>query len=171
MRTSIAVAGALALALALGALALAGAAGAGGWATVGFEPLPDGTSAGGTWNARITIKQHGVTPLGGLQPVVTIEDGDGATQTFPAAATSETGIYEAAVTFPTAGEWRVAIDSGFGESRVTYGPVTVAAPSGGVPDSDSFPITPIAVVLGALGLVAATLFGIRRLRRLTPASR
>ena len=47
---------------------------AGGWATVGFEPLPDGMSAGGTWNPTIFVKQHGVTPLAGLQPVVEIDD-------------------------------------------------------------------------------------------------
>ena len=32
------------------ALAAAPLATAGGWATVGFAPLPDGTSAGGTWH-------------------------------------------------------------------------------------------------------------------------
>jgi hypothetical protein len=32
------------------ALAIVPSASPGGWATVGFEPLPDGTSAGGTWS-------------------------------------------------------------------------------------------------------------------------
>jgi hypothetical protein len=162
----------IALCVTAAALAVAGAAGAGGWATVGFEPLPDGTSAGGTWHPRITIKQHGVTPLGGLSPVVTIEDdSSGTTQTFTAVQTSEVGVYEADVVFPSAGEWRVAVDSGFGESRVTYGPTTIASPSGSVPGADSFPVTPVAAVLGALALAAAAVFGVRRLRRLTPASR
>ena len=52
------------------ALAIAPSASPGGWATVGFEPLPDGTSAGGTWSPTIFVKQHGVTPLAGLTPVV-----------------------------------------------------------------------------------------------------
>ena len=54
------------------ALAIAPAASPGGWATVGFDPLPDGVSAGGAWTPTIYIKQHGVTPLTGLQPVVEI---------------------------------------------------------------------------------------------------
>jgi hypothetical protein len=159
-------------AVAVAFLAVTGPAGAGGWATVGFEPLPDGTSAGGTWHPTITIKQHGVTPLAGLSPVVTIEDAaSGGMQTFTAVETSTTGIYEADVVFPSAGDWRIAIDSGFGDSRVTYGPLTVDAPSAGVPGSDSFPIAPVAVVLGAIALAAAALLGARRLRKLTPASR
>jgi hypothetical protein len=148
---------------------LTSTAAAGGWATVGFEPLPDGTLSGATWHSRITIKQHGVTPLGGLTPVVTTADASGTTETFTAAETSEAGIYEADVVFPSAGEWRIAIDSGFGESRVTYGPFTVVAPAA-VPGSGSFPVTPVAAVLGVLALAAAALFGVRRLRRLTPAS-
>jgi hypothetical protein len=171
MRTLIALCATVA-AVALAFLALTGAAGAGGWATVGFEPLPDGTSAGGTWHPTITIKQHGVTPLGGLSPVVTIEDAStGGTQTFMATETSRIGTYEADVVFPSAGDWRVAIDSGFGDSRVTYGPLAIDAPSGGSPGSGSFPVAPVAAVLGALALAAAALLGARRLRRLTPASR
>ena len=67
----IAVVGALVCALVVPTLASAG-----GWASVGFEPLPDGTDAGGTWKATIFVKQHGITPLEGLQPVVT-DRGDG----------------------------------------------------------------------------------------------
>jgi hypothetical protein len=160
----------IALCATVGALALAGSAGAGGWATVGFEPLPDGTSAGGTWHPRITIRQHGVTPLGGLTPIVTIANDSGTTETFTAAETPAVGIYDADVVFPSAGEWRVTIDSGFGESRVTYGPFTIGAPAA-VPGSDPFPVAPVAAVLGLLAAGLAAVFGIRRLRRLTPASR
>ena len=100
------------------ALAAAGTAGAGGWATVGFTPLPDDTTAGGTWNPKITILQHGVTPLEGLHPTVTIDDVDtGASQQFTAVETSQAGIYEADVVFPTDGRWRVTIDSTFGDSH------------------------------------------------------
>jgi hypothetical protein len=150
------------------ALALAAPASSGGWATVGFEPLPDGMSAGGTWNPSIFVKQHGVTPLGGLQPVVEIYDEAGAVQEFSATETSETGVYEASVVFPSAGDWRVTIHSGFGDSHVTYGPFAIGAPGGG-----GVPELPIVVVGGAaavalLGAVALLLA--RRSGRLTPAS-
>ena len=151
------------------ALAMAGTAGAGGWATVGFEPLPDGTSAGGTWTPEITVLQHGQTPLGGLHPTVTIADDDsGATQSFTAVETEELGVYTADVVFPTAGNWRVTIDSTFGDSRVTYGPVSIGdGPVGGT--GTEFPVVPVLGIVGAIVLAGAAAFGFARQRRLTPA--
>jgi YtkA-like len=148
------------------ALALAPAASSGGWATVGFKPLPDGLSAGGTWKPRITVKQHGVTPLSGMTPVVEIYDESGAVQRFDAIETSEAGVYEADVVFPSEGDWRLTVQSGFGDSHITYGPFPIGAADGG---GRELPVGGIAVVLLALaagGVVVTT----RRSRRLTPAS-
>jgi hypothetical protein len=151
------------------ALAAAGVAGAGGWATVGFAPLPDGTSAGGTWTPRITVLQHGVTPLGGLHPIVTIDDVDtGASKQFIAVETSKVGVYEADVVFPSEGSWRITVDSTFGDSRVTYGPVRIGDSPAGGPAGD-FPVVPVLGIAGALVLAAAAAFGLARQRRLTPA--
>jgi len=151
------------------ALAVVPAASSGGWATVGFEPLPDGMSAGGTWTPTIFIKQHGVTPLAGLQPVVEIHDDAGTVETFDATETSEAGVYAADVVFPSQGDWSVTIHSGFGDSHVTYGPVAIGAPAGGDGGSRELPVVGLGVALlavcaGLLLLVA------RRSRRLTPAS-
>jgi hypothetical protein len=158
------------LGAAVAALALAGSAAGGGWATIGFAPLPDDLAANTTWQPRITIKQHGVTPLEGLQPLVTIRSSSGDSQQFTAVAASEPGVYVADVVFPSAGVWRLEIDSTFGESRLTYGPFTIG-PVAGSPGSDGFPVL-VAVVagLGALGLAVAGLLGARRLRGLSPAS-
>jgi hypothetical protein len=152
------------------ALALPSLATAGGWATVGFAPLPDGTAAGGTWTPTIFVKQHGVTPLAGLQPVVMIEKtGSSESTKVPAAASSEAGVYRADVVFPSAGDWRVTIMSGFGDSQVTYGPVTVGAavpPGGG-----SEPLPVIGFTVFALAVLALfALFVVRRGRGLSPAS-
>ncbi len=153
----------------VGVLALPTLAGGGGWATVGFEPLPDGTSVGGTWTPTITVKQHGITPLSGLQPVVVIEsDATGASTEFVASETAEAGVYEADVVFPSAGDWRVTVSSGFGDSHVTYGPVTIG-PAGGTGDSRPLPYIGLGVVV--IGIVGAlVLLGARRSRRLSPAS-
>ena len=152
------------------ALVLPSLAAGGGWASVGFEPLPDGTEAGGTWTPTIFVKQHGITPLAGLQPVVMVEEVvSGASTKFLATAGSEAGEYEADVVFPSTGSWRVRILSGFGDSQVTYGPVAIG-PAGAHPSTWQLPLVgglaaaAIAFV-GAIGLVAA-----RRSRRLTPAS-
>ena len=156
-------------ALVAGALVLAAGAHGGGFATVGFAPLPDETGAGGTWSPRITVLQHGETPLSGLIPLVTIESTtSGETHTFTASETSEAGVYRAHVVFPAAGSWGVTVESGFwGEGgTVTYGPVSIE-PSGG-PSSRSFPTVP-AVAAVALGLLATMLVGLRGIRRLRPA--
>ena len=148
------------------ALALAPAASSGGWATVGFKPLPDGMSAGGTWKPTITVKQHGVTPLTGLTPVVEIYDESGAVQRFNAIETSEAGVYEADVVFPSEGDWRVTVQSGFGDSHVTYGPFPIGASDGG---GRELPVGGVAVVLLAFAAGVAVLVTWRS-RRLTPAS-
>jgi hypothetical protein len=151
------------------ALALAPAASAGGWATVGFAPLPDGTSAGSTWSPTIYVKQHGVTPLAGLQPIVEVYDDTGAAAKFLATETPEAGVYEADVVFPSQGNWSVTIHSGFGESHVTYGPAAIGAPAVGGGDVRETPVV-------GLGLAALALLGgmalllTRRGRSLTPAS-
>jgi hypothetical protein len=154
----------IALSALVATLAVTGAASGGGWATVGFAPLPDGTAAGDAWTPKIKVLQHGVTPLGGLSPVVTIS-GEGASRTFAAVETSEVGVYEADVVFPSDGEWRVAIDSGFGDSGVTYGPVTIGSRPAGAP----FPPVAVLVVVAALAVLAAAAFGVIRQRRLRPA--
>jgi MYXO-CTERM domain-containing protein len=161
----IAVVGALVCALALTAPTLASA---GGWASVGFEPLPDGTDAGGTWKPTIFVKQHGITPLDGLQPVVMIEEtGSGEATKFLATAGSEPGEYRADVVFPSAGDWRVTILAGFGDSKVTYGPVAIGGSVTGGGDSEPLSVLGFGAlaVLGLFGVVA-----LRRSRRLTPAS-
>jgi hypothetical protein len=158
---------------ALAAAAVAtGAAHAGGWATVGFKPLPDGTIAGETWSPEITVRQHGVTPLAGLKPSVRIRHVASAREeSFTAAETDETGVYRANVVFPSGGEWRVVVESGFwGEGgTVTYGPVTIA-PVPTAPAPGSFPTVAVAALAGLALAAAAAAFGVFRKRRLRPAS-
>jgi hypothetical protein len=151
-------------------LAIAPLSAAGGWASVGFEPLPDGISAGSTWNPTIVVKQHGTTPLAGLQPVVMIHDEQtGAETRFLAEETSEVGAYEADVVFPTQGDWRVTILSGFGDSQTTYGPVAIGPAGAGDGGSREVPVVGVGIALAAL-LGGIVLVVARRFRRLTPAS-
>lgn len=157
MRVLVVVLGAL-----LG-LVLAPASPGGGWATVGFAPLPDGTDAGSTWSPTIYVKQHGVKPLTGLQPVVEIEDEGGAATTVLATETAEAGVYTADVVFPSRGDWRVTVWSGFGDSQVTYGPFSVGAPGGGSSGDRELPAIGLGLVVLAL-LGGASLLGSRRLR-------
>jgi YtkA-like len=160
------------VAAALIALTAPSGASAGGWATVGLDPpLPAGVGPGDTWDTNMIILQHGQTPLTGLSPTITItREETGTSETFMATETDEPGVYAASVVFPEAGSWRIVADSTFGDSRLTYGPVTIEpGPGAGVGGSDDgLPVLPLLAVLGAL-VVGAALFGVRRQRRLHPA--
>jgi hypothetical protein len=96
------------------ALAVPTAATAGGWATVGFDPPPEGLAPGEPWQVDLTVLQHGRTPLVGVHPrvIVRAEDGGGP-ESFPARATGKPGVYRATVVFESAGTWKLAVDDGF----------------------------------------------------------
>jgi YtkA-like len=100
-----------------GTLVPAGVASAGCWATVGLAPLPDGTIAGQTWTASVTVLQHGRNPLpdaADARPTVTITNAArGERRTFMAYPTGQPGVYEAAVVFPSAGSWRYEVFDDF----------------------------------------------------------
>ena len=141
-------------------LTVAGAANAGGWATAGVAP-PKSVDAGDTWNAQITVLQHGRTPLAGVKPTLTIRKaGSGETQTFAAAPTDRTGVYAANVVFPSTGSWSYAVDDGFG-GKHTFGAVTIGDSGGGF--SFGMWVLPAALVLVAAA--AAVVFARQRRAR------
>jgi len=114
--------------LALVVMALPAAAMAGGWATVQLSSVPDGMRAGTAWNVKVTVLQHGKTPLVGAKPLITISKG-AKKLAFRATPTRELGVYRARVVFPTAGTWRYAVYDGFteygGARTHTYAPVRI----------------------------------------------
>jgi len=101
------------LSVVLSALALAGSASAGCFATAGLTAPPATVGPGDTWNARITVKQHGTRLIPDAKPTLTITGEDGATKTFAAKPTDEVGVYVASVVFPTAGTWDYTVNDGF----------------------------------------------------------
>jgi hypothetical protein len=113
------------LAVAAVALALPAGASAGGWATVELDSLPDRLAPGETWSVELTILQHGVTPLVGVEPrVLVTKAGETGRRAFPARATSKPGVYQANVVFDSAGTWTYSVDDGFVGVR-TYPPVSI----------------------------------------------
>jgi len=144
------------------ALVLAAPAAAGGWATVGLGPPDSGLGAGDTWNAELTILQHGVTPLVGVSPVVKISKGC-ETHEFPAAPTGEDGVYLAKVKFPSEGSWTYQVDDGFSQTH-SFAPVQVGP--GGADGGFSVPDWTWALVAAAGGLILLLLIA----RRSRPAT-
>ena len=161
----------LVIGLALAALAVPASATAGGWATAGVSPPPDDMGPGQTWDARITILQHGNpdTPLMGVVPTLTIKNGS-TTKTFKATTTDESGVAIAHVVFPTTGKWSYAVYDGFtqygGARTHTFAPVSIGAAG----DGGGFPVmTASAVIALLLGLAAVLFLLARRLRVRAPA--
>ena len=110
------------------ALVAAPSAFAGGWATVGLDSTPAGVQPGDPWAVNITVLQHGRTPLEGVQPMLTIRNGD-ATKTFAATPTDKPGVYAASVTFPSAGKWTYEVNDGFiTEQPHTFPAVQIGEP-------------------------------------------
>jgi hypothetical protein len=103
--------------VAAGVLVPAGVASAGCWATAGLAPPPEGTTAGETWTARVTVLQHGRNPLPdarAARPTITIRNAaTGERRTFTAYPTENPAVYEAAVVFPSGGSWRYEVFDGF----------------------------------------------------------
>jgi hypothetical protein len=163
----------IALLAAIGAaLAVPTAATAGGWATVGFDPPPDGLGPGEPWEIEMTVLQHGVTPLEGVHPRVIVTPAEGGErEVFPARETSRPGVYRATVVFASAGTWRYAVHDGFtakhefpavqvGEGGKTGGGESVAvAGAAATPPSagDDGPELLLALGAAAVAAVAAGL--------------
>jgi len=95
----------------------------GGWAVVTVMKIPDAWIAGKPLQLAWQVRQHGVTRLDGLRPVLEARAGSrritGTTWAF-----EEDGQkgYRGRITFPEPGEWQVTIQSGFGRSRAVLLP-------------------------------------------------
>jgi cytochrome c551/c552 len=95
----------------------------GGWAVVTVNKIPDAWITGKPLQLSWQVRQHGVTLLEGLHPVIEARSGSrlvrGTTWAF-----NEDGQkgYRGRITFPQSGEWQVTIQSGFGRSRAVLVP-------------------------------------------------
>jgi mono/diheme cytochrome c family protein len=98
----------------------------GGWATVTVEDLPDYIEAGKPLPLTFMVRQHGVTPLKGIHPMIEARSGEYAARVL-AEPGKETGQYDAALTLRQPGEWTITINSGFGNSKLTLPPVRAIA--------------------------------------------
>ena len=134
------------LLLVLAVLVPAGVAQAGGWATVELGETPSGLTTGKPWHVELIVKQHGITPMEGVTPSITIVSSQGAERTFAARPTKQVGHYVADVEFPSGGEWSARINDGFTNAvphRISHLDVSSTGPAA----ADSFPWPQ--VVMGA----------------------
>jgi mono/diheme cytochrome c family protein len=98
-------------ALALGTIA---AARFGGWAVVKVQNAPDYLVVGKAATFDFAVRQHGVEELRGLDAKISARSG---LRTVNGKVSESAGRYRGTLTVPSAGEWKVTIESGFGNAK------------------------------------------------------
>lgn len=129
---------------------------AGGWAVLTLDELPQNVQAGQEVTIRFMIRQHGVTPFTGAEPVVEAKQpNSNLLQEFKAVELPEPGHYQAVIKLPKAGVWRWTIN-GFGEHPMPDLNVLPASvvPTGGQ-TSSRLPAGAVWLVIGLLATVVA----------------
>jgi mono/diheme cytochrome c family protein len=119
--------------LAVATSVMAAAVYAGGWAVVTLDALPDSLVVGKPTALGFVVRQHGMTPLGGLRPVVEAVLGSDRV-TAAAEPGDRPGHYLAKLTVPRAGDWVITVNSGFGQSRLTLLPIKAVAAAQSTPN-------------------------------------
>ena len=97
----------------LSLFAVVASAYAGGWAIVTVNDFPDYAVAGKTLGVSFTVRQHGVTLLSGLKPVVLAKTPDHRELKLAVSPTQHEGEYRFDLPLLQPGEWKITIDSGF----------------------------------------------------------
>ena len=105
---------------------------AGGWATVTVDQLPDHLVARQPSTLSFMVRQHGRTPLKGVHPELLARSGDKTVRGAVVPGRAD-GEYLASYTIPSAGEWTLTIESGWGASKLTLLPIRAIEPGSPVP--------------------------------------
>jgi hypothetical protein len=84
---------------------------AGGWAVITLDELPTDVRAGEPVTVGFMVRQHGITPMDGLEPTITARLGFDEKLVVQAEADGERGHYTAVLTFPKEGNWEWSIQA------------------------------------------------------------
>jgi mono/diheme cytochrome c family protein len=116
--------------LTVAALVLAALAGTaftfGGWCVITVDDLPEYVTVGKPTEITFNIRQHGMTLMDRLQPVISAKSG-GAEVNANATAAKGNGRYTATLVVPKDGNWTVTINSGFMNNKATLAPIPAIA--------------------------------------------
>ena len=105
-RSSVSIGLALLLALAIAIPAFAG-----GWAVITLDELPTNVLAGEPLTIGFTVRQHGRTPMNGLDPTVTATLLKEERFVVHAEPEGQPGHYTATLSFPKQGNWEWSIQA------------------------------------------------------------
>ncbi len=139
---------------------------AGGWAVITLNELPGEIIAGQPLEIEFTVRQHGVTPMEGLEPTVYARQAD-LRVAEQASAQGESGHYMTTLILPREGDWEWSIQAFTGNQPMPTLHVTgnAVASSGSVRGLLPVNLPIIAGSLGLAGLVVGLLVFMRRKAR------
>ena len=138
---------------------------AGGWAVITLDTLPTGVIAGEPLTVGFTVRQHGRTPMTGLDPTITATLHKEEQLIVHAEPEGKPGHYTATLTFPKDGEWQWSIQAFSMDQPMPV--LNVAAPITGstgevaVKTESARSISPLWIIralvlgIGAIGLAIA----------------
>jgi mono/diheme cytochrome c family protein len=136
---------------------------AGGWAVITLDELPTHIVAGEPLTIGFTVRQHGITPMSGIDPTVTATLGQEERFSVRATPDATPGHYTATLTFPVKGEWIWSIQAFTMDQPMPVlqvgAPVDVTASRPAVESEPAIPAVPPAVILRGLA-VAVGLAGL-----------
>jgi len=150
-------------------------AAAGGWVVISLDELPGPVRAGETVRLGFTVRQHGVTPVNSVTPMLmAVNPQTGETITAEAEQVGATGHFEVATVFPEAGAWEWQLSAPPFPQETRFEPITVlpaAASQSAFPFGNSAGQARTAMRWAGAGLlgVAVVLAYIGRRRRPTEA--
>ena len=98
----------------------------GGWAVVSVDQLPEYLVARQATALTFMVRQHGITPLKGVHPVLVARAGSKSVQGTVAPGRAD-GQYVASFSVPEPGDWTLTIESGWGNSKLTLLPIKAIA--------------------------------------------
>ena len=98
----------------------------GGWAVITVDDVPSHLVEGDTVTLSFMVRQHGIEPMGDLQPQVAVRIGDDEV-TLPARNGGRRGLYTSVFRVRKAGEAAITIRTNFNRAEVELIPVPVIA--------------------------------------------
>jgi mono/diheme cytochrome c family protein len=131
---------------------------AGGWAVITLDDLPTDVLAGEPLTIGFTVRQHGITPMSGIDPTVTATLLKGDRFVVNAEPDDKPGHYTATLTFPKEGNWEWSIQAFTMDQRMPALNVAAAAVPSTNEQTSKVEAVPVSMNL-LLGL-RALIFGV-----------
>ena len=132
---------------------------AGGWAVITLDKLPGEVNTNQQFEVGFMVRQHGVTPMKGQEPVITASlTGSKDSMEFFAHEEGEVGHYVAEIILPKAGDWEWSIAAFAVNQAMPSLTVVNAVPVASEAVKPTFNLLPIfATGLGVLGVLGGLL--------------